>query len=70
LSRVYTGLWRALLLLETEDGGREFMFTEPPAQYEDVERYLWKLQSWLHGENMGYIEGKRVTAARMVEVVA
>lgn len=66
MSRIYSGEWRALLILEIEDtNDQELMHTEPPAAYEDVERFLWHV-----GELGAPIEGKRVKKALMVEVAA
>lgn len=56
------------MLLEHPDGHTELMHTEPPAMYEDVERFLWRLQSPLLGDQIGRVEGKRVKSALMVQV--
>lgn len=64
VSRLYTGLWRALMVLEDPTDGRDvIMHTEQPETYEEIERYLWKVGA------MGLtVEGMRVKRALLVPV--
>lgn len=63
MSRIYEGKWRALMRLDGGNGVTIMMHTEPPDDYEEVEKYLWDV-----GMKGLPVEGMRVMGSLMIRV--